>query len=114
MAGACGIRGAAHEAFRVMKFRTILLTAGFTGATLLFAAEATKLMEQTIFVEYGHKTIQYFETPSDNPVSRLDEQLDKGKTKLDYAPDGLGYLPAVLQRLGLNVDSQVMVYSQSS
>jgi len=97
-----------------MKHRTLVLTTAFAGTALLFAAEATKRMEETIFVPYGHKAIRYFETPSDNPVSRLDDQLDKGKATLDYAPDGFGYLPAVLQKFGLNKDSQVLVYSQSS
>ena len=97
-----------------MKLRTILFTTVFTCAAILFAAEATKRMEETIFVPYGHKTIRYFETASDNPVSRLDDQLDKGKTTLEYDPNGLGYLPAVLKKLGLNIDSQMLVYSQSS
>ncbi len=99
---------------RRMKLRTFLIIAGLAGTAILFAAEATTRMEETIFVPYGHKTIQYFETPSDNPVSRLDTEIDKGRTKLAYAANGFGYLPAVLEKLGLNIDSQMLIYSQSS
>lgn len=77
-------------------------------------AQKQQRMEETIFVPYEHDAIKYFQTPTDNPVSRLDEQLDKGKVKLEYAQGGLGYLPALLKQLGLAIDSQVLVYSQSS
>jgi hypothetical protein len=50
----------------------------------------------------------------DDPVARLDNQLASGETTLDYGADGWGYLPGLLKRFGLNVDSQVLVFSKTS
>lgn len=71
-------------------------------------------LEDTTYVPYGHKAIQYFETPTDEAVKRLDDRLDAGKASLDYQPGGLGYLPALLKTLGINPDSQVLVYAADS
>jgi hypothetical protein len=71
-------------------------------------------LEDTSYVPYEHKAIQYFETPADEAVKRLDDSIDQGKDKLDFQPGGLGYLPDLLKHLGLNVDSQVLVFSQTS
>src|SRR5665213_2006499 len=71
-------------------------------------------LEETSYVPYEHKAIQYFETPTDEAVKRLDDSIDQGKAKLDFQPGGLGYLPDLLKQLGLNVDSQVLVFSQTS
>jgi len=40
-------------------------------------------------------------------VGRLAKRLASGQLKLDYAPNGLGYLPALLKELGIPTDSQV-------
>ena len=50
---------------------------------------------------------------ADDAVSRLDRQLERGEAALDYGP-ALGYLPSLLQRLGIHVDSQVLVFSKTS
>jgi hypothetical protein len=71
-------------------------------------------LEDTSYVPYEHKAIQYFETPADEAVKRLDDGIDAGKAKLDFTPGGLGYLPDLLKQLGVNVDSQVLVFSQTS
>jgi hypothetical protein len=71
-------------------------------------------LEDTSYVPYEHKAIQYFETPTDEAVKRLDDSIDQGKAKLDFEPGGRGYLRDLLKQLGLNVDSQVMVFSQTS
>jgi hypothetical protein len=49
----------------------------------------------------------------DDPVARLQKQLDKGETTLEYRP-GWGYLPSLLEHLGVNIDSQVLVFSKTS
>jgi hypothetical protein len=71
-------------------------------------------LEDTTYVPYEHKAIQYFETPAEDAVKRLDDSIDQGKAKLAFEPGGLGYLPDLLKQLGLNVDSQVLVFSQTS
>ncbi len=50
--------------------------------------------------------------PND-PVARLQTQLDKGETKLDYSPQW-GYLPSLLKHFGVNIDSQILVFSKTS
>jgi len=61
-----------------------------------------------------HPAIRYGEAPLDDPVARLDQQLASGKVKLDYRPDRLGYLTSVLKNLGVQTDSQVLVFSKTS
>lgn len=60
-----------------------------------------------------HKAIQYTEAASNDPVARLQKQLEKGEAKLEFAPK-FGYLPSVLKLLGINTDSQVLVFSKTS
>ncbi len=48
-----------------------------------------------------------------DPVTRLDRQLERGEVSLDYR-QGSGYLQSVLDRLDLQVDSQVLVFSKTS
>ncbi len=47
---------------------------------------AADRLEDTNYVPYEHKAIQYFETPADEAVSALDDAIDQGKTKLDFEP----------------------------
>ncbi len=50
------------------------------------------------------------EPPLDDPVS----QLIASYPKLAYRPGPLGYLPSLLQALGINPDSQALVFSKTS
>jgi hypothetical protein len=70
-------------------------------------------MDQNSWVPVDEPAIQYGELPIDDPVARLAKQIDNGKVTLDYAP-GVGYLPSLLKNLGLNVDSQILVFSKTS
>jgi len=70
-------------------------------------------LEDTFYIPLDDPAIQYAAAPSD-AVSRLEHKLESGKAKLNYAPGGLGYLPAVLKELGINIDSQVLVFSRTS
>jgi hypothetical protein len=98
-----------------MTSRTLLVAAcaGVIAGAGVTVAVAERL-EETSYVPYEHKAIQYFETPTDEAVRRLDDRIDKGQAKLDYEPGGLGYLSSLLKQFGLNVDSQVLVFSQTS
>jgi hypothetical protein len=70
-------------------------------------------LEDTFYVPLDDPAIQYAGPVSD-PIARLQKQLEAQKIKLDYAPNGWGYLPAVLKQLNINVDSQVLVFSRTS
>jgi hypothetical protein len=85
------------------------------GATLLLAAAAllAERLEDTIFIPLDHPAILYAGATTD-PVGRLAKRLAAGQLKLDYAPNGLGYLPALLKELGISADSQVLVFSHTS
>jgi hypothetical protein len=78
------------------------------GATWLLADR----LEDTIYIPLDHPAIQYAGGTTD-PVGRLAKRLNSGQIKLDYAPVG-GYLPALLKELGINIDSQVLVFSRTS
>jgi len=77
-------------------------------------AAVAERLEETSYVPYEDKAIQYFETQTDEAVKKLDDRIDQGKEKLDYTPGELGYLPSLLKHLNINVDSQVLVFAQDS
>jgi len=53
--------------------------------------------------------------PSPNdPVSRLETRLERGEAALNFHPGSGGYLPSLLREFGINVDSQVLVFSKTS
>lgn len=66
------------------------------------------------YIQLDHPAIQYDAQTTDDPIARLQRQLDKGETTLEYDPNRLGYLPSLLKHLGVNVDSQMLVFSKSS
>ncbi len=76
---------------------------------LLILALATSCFAQTYLddIPTSHPAIQYLTGPVDDPVSHLSK-------KLQFRTDGLGYLPALLDALGINVDSQALVFSKDS
>jgi hypothetical protein len=51
--------------------------------------------------------------PDDNAIARLARQIERGETTLEYRTN-TGYLPALLERLHVNPDSQVLVFSKTS
>ena len=65
------------------------------GAALLAAAVVAERLEDTIFIPLDHPAILYAGATSD-PVGRLAKRLAAGQSKLDFAPNGWGYLPALL------------------
>jgi len=83
----------------------------------LLAGAATWLLadrlEDTIFIPLDHPAIQYAGATND-PVGRLAKRLESRQATLAYAPNGLGYLPALLRELGIRADSQVLVFSKTS
>ena len=70
--------------------------------------------EDATYLPNDHPAIQYIQQAPDDPVARLDKQLQSGAVKLNYAPGGSGYLAALLKQLGVSIDSQVMVFSKTS
>ena len=77
-------------------------------------ATAAVMQEYLTDLQADHPAIQYFERPVDGPVSRFSAQLESGTIELDYRDDELGYLPSLLEHLGVNPDSQALVFSKTS
>ncbi len=71
-------------------------------------------LEETFYVPIDHPEIRYVDEPSDDPVWQLEKKLRSGQVKLDYDPAHGGYLPALLKYFGINVDSQMLVFSKTS
>jgi hypothetical protein len=61
-----------------------------------------------------HPAIQYFKGTVDDAVARLSQRLNAGTANVEFNRDGLGYLPSLLQLLGVNPDSQALVFSKTS
>ncbi len=57
--------------------------------------------------------IQYEKTPVTDPVAKLQEKIDAGQVHLKFE-DEFGYLRSVLKELGVNTDTQVLVFSKTS
>lgn len=62
---------------------------------------------------FDEDTIAYSKTAASGPVSRLIKSIAEKKTTLTFDPK-YGYLPSVLQALGISFDSQVLVFSKTS
>src|SRR5262245_32688151 len=60
-----------------------------------------------------HPAIMYATRPTADPVAALNRQLIDGKAKLTFDQRG-GYLRAVLDALKVPLESQLLVYSESS
>jgi hypothetical protein len=63
--------------------------------------------------DYDHGIIAYSKTAPDDPVARLQRQLDAGEISLEYDPRR-GYLPAILRALNVSTTSQTLVFSKTS
>ncbi|HEX3876716.1 MAG TPA: hypothetical protein VHW24_07015 [Bryobacteraceae bacterium] len=65
------------------------------------------------YVPYDHPAINYPGPATENPVAKLQDQLTRGQLKLGFDAKW-GYLPSVLKYLGVNTDSQMLVFSKTS
>lgn len=65
-------------------------------------------------VPADHPAIRYYQSPLDDPVTRLAKQLQSGSVKLESRGDGSGYLASLLVQLGIKIDSQALVFSKTS
>ncbi len=73
---------------------------------------AGQTLGETALIPIDHPAIQYDTRPVDDRVTRLSRDLISGKVHLAPGPDG--YLPGLLKALGVNPDSQSLVFSKTS
>jgi hypothetical protein len=57
--------------------------------------------------------INYSKAPADNPISRLQQRLDRDQVTLPFDAK-FGYLPSLLHELQVPVSSQMLVFSKTS
>src|SRR5579859_6614811 len=86
------------------------LLATVAGAAWLVAQQ----LEDTFYIPLDDPAIRYGQRPATDPVARLQQRLERGQAKLEAASNGWGYLPSVLKQLGVNPDSQALVFSKTS
>jgi hypothetical protein len=55
----------------------------------------------------AHPKIRYFEEPASDPIANLSKQLT-------WSGDKFGYLPDLLEKLGIAADTQILAFSKSS
>src|SRR5919112_265928 len=86
-----------------------------TAAALAFAATlAAQGQRRDVFVQSrNHPAIAYDTGRVDNPVSRLNQRLESGATTLAF-DQTTGYLRPILDALNIPIESQVLVFSQTS
>lgn len=87
---------------------------GLRAALFLLAAVAfgQERLEDKFYIPIDDPAIRYAQEPNDS-VARLEKRLEAGQAKLEYSGPQ-GYLASVLHELGINVDSQVLVFSKTS
>ena len=81
---------------------------------LLGAGAALAEFGTSYLVPLDHEAIQYAKTPVDDPIARLGRRIANGEVKLEFENNGMGHLRSLLKNLGVAIDSQVLVFSQTS
>jgi hypothetical protein len=82
-------------------------------AFLALPASAQVAVKNQGYIPFSDAPINYRSNDVNDPVSQLQQQLDKGKASLVYEPEH-GYLRSVLQLLHVPIDSQTLVFSKTS
>ncbi|MGB7323988.1 MAG: hypothetical protein WBD31_03895, partial [Rubripirellula sp.] len=94
-----------------MKLRAI--TAFVSIALVSIGVSRSASAQLNMSVEIDKPPISYSDTPDNNRVTRLIDDVSSGKVKLDYSPDH-GYLKSLLEALDIDESSQTLVFSKTS
>ncbi|MEQ1870517.1 MAG: hypothetical protein ABL961_10880 [Vicinamibacterales bacterium] len=96
----------------MMRSRSVhLLIAGAMG---LYVASVLRAQRSDAFTaSRDHLAIQYSTRPVDTSITALNRDLDAGRVHLTFEPVH-GYLPSLLSALGVPVESQLLVFSETS
>ena len=90
-----------------------IMTLLFAGTNGVFAQQNNDDNFNFPYISFDHKAINYDTAPGTDPVGVLEKKLQSGQAKLEFDPKH-GYLPSVLKNLGVNIDSQILVFSKTS
>ncbi len=86
----------------------VFLAMGLVGAIRVVAQRSDAFVASR-----DHSAIRYTSGPTDTAATRLNRDLAAGKTQLTF-DNKSGYLQSLLTALGLPVESQLLVFSQTS
>src|SRR5689334_6200244 len=78
------------------------------------AAHAQIAVKNQGYIPYSDAPIFYRSEDIDDPVTRLQHQIDAGKKQLVHDGGEHGYLKSVLELLEIPVSSQTLVFSKTS
>ena len=67
----------------------------------------------THLMPFDEETINYSKQKDTGPVARLQERIDRGELKMNFG-EKFGYLPSLLDALGVSTNSQMLVFSKTS
>ncbi|MFN8009515.1 MAG: hypothetical protein U0V70_21275 [Terriglobia bacterium] len=71
------------------------------------------LAQSSFVLPLDDDLLQYMAEPKDDPVAKLQREINSGKVQLEYSP-AHGYLSSVLRELQIPLSSQVLVFSKTS
>src|SRR5438552_3375550 len=89
------------------------LAATLSAAAVLLTACAFADLDGSYVLPFDDWAIQYATRQLSDPVTLLQQRIQRGEAKLEYDPD-YGYLPSVLRNLQAPISSQVLVFSKTS
>ena len=97
--------------------RSVAHRACFTTGLFVVAIAVSGSLAQLVWsapqLEFEAEPIHYASAPVHDRVAALQAKIDGGSLQLDYDPDR-GYLPAVLEALGVSPSTQMLVFSKTS
>ena len=76
-------------------------------------AAASAQRNDAFLASRDHEAIKYSTAPVSNAITALQDKLSRGELTLSFDPVS-GYLKSVLEALAIPVESQVLVYAQTS
>jgi hypothetical protein len=98
-------------------FRAVIVTAVasglFAGTALADGSGYPAPIRSQLRYDQDYPIVAYGEKATKNPIARLQEKLDRGEVTLKFEGNR-GYLDSLLDALGIDPSSQVLVYSKTS
>jgi hypothetical protein len=73
----------------------------------------TEVVQGALRYDTEYPAMNYSGEAKHNRVARLQERLERGEVKLEFAP-GRGYLDSLIKNLDIDPSSQLLVYSKTS
>jgi len=86
-----------------------------THTTPIYLATFLAFLATSAFaqLDFERPPIDYHNRPTSNPIEDLQKKVNSGEIALKY-DEQLGYLPSVMQHLGIHKNTQTLVFSKTS